>query len=139
MDKEGMDYMTESRVPEEVMNMRSRSPLVEAENQVYDESIILYRKLVNLSREDLEKYKEYKLNGINDITRINLSNFIRKMDDASIPLYMPNKKDGYVQIQGKKVYSLYFVLQCESDQDRYYKKYRLLFNREGISDVSELG
>lgn len=136
--KEGFDYILESKLPEEVRNIRARSPLVEAENQVYDEKIMLYRKWGKLSKDDIEKYKEYRLSGINDITRFNLLTFTRKMDNPYIPLYMPDEDKGLITINGNKVYSLYFIIQCKSDEDEYYKKYRVLFNRDGISDVSEL-
>lgn len=136
--KEAFDFVGEEKIPEEVMNIRSRTPLVEAENEVYDEKIIMYRKLVNLSREDIEKYKEYRLSGINDITRFNLSNFTQKMDNPTIPLYLPTDETGYEQIEGDKVYSLYFILHCESEDNTYYKKFRILFNRNGIRDIKEL-
>lgn len=136
--KEAFDFMDEEKLPEEVKNMRARSPLVEAENQVYDEKIILYRKWVSLSKDDLEQYKEYRLSGINDITRFNLTNFTQKMDNAYIPLYLSDKENGFMTIEGKKMYSLYFIIQCKSESSEYYKKYRILFNRKGISDVSEL-
>ncbi|MBB4037613.1 hypothetical protein GGR21_003533 [Dysgonomonas hofstadii] len=136
--KEAFDYMPDEKIPDEVKAIRARSPLVEAENQVYDEKIILYRKWVKLSKEDIEKYKEYRLSGINDITRFNLMNYTQKMDNPHIPLYMADEDNGFVSIRGNKMYSLYFILHCKSDEDEYYKKYRVLFNRRGISDVSEL-
>lgn len=136
--KEAFDYIEENKLSEEVRNMRARSPLVEAENQVYDEKIMLYRKWVNLSKEEIEKYKEYRLSGINDITRINLLNFTQKMDNPHIPLYISDEERGYISIEGNKMYSLYFILHCKSDEDEYYKKYRVMFNRNGISDVTEL-
>ncbi|MBK5719709.1 hypothetical protein JGH11_02360 [Dysgonomonas sp. Marseille-P4677] len=136
--KEGFDYIEESKLPEEVRNMRARSPLVEAENNVYDEKIILYRKWVSLSRKDIEKYKEYRLSGINDITRFNLLNYTQKMDNPSIPLYISNEEEGFLTIEGNKVYPLYFIIQCKSSEDEYFRRYRVLFNRNGIADVSEL-
>lgn len=136
--KEAFDFIEEEKLPDEVKNIRARSPLVEAENQFYDEKIILYRKWVSLSREDLEKYKEYRLSGINDITRFSLSNFTLKMDNPHISLYLPNEENGFTDIGGNKVYSLYFIVQCKSDNDEYYRKYRILFNRNGITDVSDL-
>ena len=136
--KEAFDFIEESKLPDEVRSIRARSPLVEAENQVYDEKIILYRKWVNLSKNEIEKYKEYRLSGINDITRFNLLNFTQKMDNPYIPLYLSDGQKGFIDIRGNKIYSLYFIVQCQSDEDEYYKKYRVLFNREGITDVSEL-
>lgn len=136
--KESFDFIDENKLPEEVKIIRARTPIVEAENQVYDEKIILYRKWVNLSKTELEKYKEYRLAGINDITRLNLFSFTQKMDNPSIPLYYPDKEKGYINFEGTKVYPLYFIIKCESAQEIYYKKYRVLLNRNGITDVSEL-
>jgi hypothetical protein len=137
--KEAFDYIEENKLPEEVHNIRTRSFLVEAENQLYDEKTVLYRKWVNLSKKDIEKYKEYRLSGINDITRFNLLNFTRKMDNPHIPLYISDREKGYAGIEGNRMYSLYFIVQCTSDEDAYYRKYRVLFNRDGIADVSDLG
>lgn len=136
--KESFDFIEDNKLPEEVRSLRNRTPLFEAENQTYDEKIILYRKLVNLSKEEIEKYKEYHLSGINDITRFNLSNFVQKMDNSSRPLYMSDEEKGFISFDGLRVYSLYFILKCQSDADTYYKKYRILFNRDGIVDVKEL-
>jgi len=136
--KEAFDFVSEEKMPEEVLNLRNRTPLVEAENQVYDEKIVLYRKLVSLSREDIEKYKEYRLSGINDITRFNLFHFMQKMDNPTIPVYLPDAENGYEELEGDKVYPLYYIVQCESEDNTYYKKFRILFNRNGINDIKEL-
>jgi len=136
--KEAFDYIAEEKLSDEVRSIRARTPLVEAENQVYDEKIMLYRKWVKLSREDIEKYKEYRLSGINDITRFSLTGLTHKMDNPHIPLYIPDREEGYDVIEGTKMYSLYYILHCKSDADEYYKKYRVMFNRNGIGDVTEL-
>lgn len=136
--KEGFDFIQEDKVPAEILDLRNKTPLVKAENKVYDEKVILYRKRVELSKKDLATYKEYRLSGINDIIRLNLTSFIRQMDNPTIPIYLPDEQTGFKTIQGNRVYALYFVLECKSENDSYYKKYRLLFNRNGISDVSEI-
>lgn len=136
--KESFDYIEEKKLPDIVKTIRARSPLVEAENQVYDEKIMLYRKWVELSKDDIEKYKEYRLSGINDIMRLNLFHFTQKMDNPYIPLYMQSEDKELLSINGNKMYSLYVIIQCKSDEGEFYKKYRVLFNRDGISDVSKL-
>lgn len=136
--KEGFDFMSEKNIPEEIANLRNRTSLVKAENKIYDEKIILFRKRVTLRKKDLEKYKEYRLSGINDIIRINLTSFIKKMDNPEAPIYLADEKTGFKTIMGNRVYSLYFILECSSEEDVYYKKYRVLLNRNGISDVSEI-
>lgn len=136
--KEAFDFIEDEKLPAEISNLRNRTPLVEAENKVYGEQIILYRKRLSLSHKRIEKYKEYRLAGINDITRFNLTHFLQKMDNPSIPLYNLNEFEGYETIEGVKVYSLYFIINCVSERNEYYKKYRILFNRTGITDIREL-
>ena len=135
--KEAFDFIEEEKLPDSIIAMRNRTPLVEAENQTYDEKIMIYRKWVNLSKNDMKKYKEYRLAGINDITRFNLINFVQKMDNPSLPLYIPNEEKGYTTMQGTRVYPLYFILQCETETTTYFKKYRFMFNREGITSIHE--
>ena len=137
--KEAFDFVDEAKLSEDIRTLRNRLPLVEAENRVYGEKIIRYRKCVSLSAKELERYKEYHLTGINDITRFNLMQYIQKMDNPTIPLYDLNEFEGYETFEGVKVYSLYFILKCVSDTNEYNKKYRILFNRTGITDIQELG
>ena len=136
--REAFDFISQHKVPEEIQNLRNKTPLVKAENNVYDEKVILYRKRVSLSKKDLEEYKEYHLSGINDIIRLNLMSFTKQMDNPTLPMHLPDSETGYKTIKGKRVYALYFILECKSDEDTYYKKYRLLLNRKGISDIREI-
>lgn len=136
--KEAFDFVTEDKVPSEVINLRKRSPLVEAENKIYNEQILLYKKLVNLSAWNMSKEKDYTFNGINDITRFNILNLVLKSDDPFISLYVPDEKDGYQSFESEKVYSMHFVLRCESKNELYYRTFRLLFNRDGIKDITEI-
>jgi hypothetical protein len=136
--KEAFDFVTEGKVPGDVMNIRKRSPLVEAENKIYNEQIILYRKLVQLSSRYISEYKGYRFVGVNDITRFNLTHFVQKMDNPFVPLYIPDEQEGYTTCSSEKVYALYIVLRCRSSNSLFYRKFRLLFNREGIKEIGEI-
>ncbi len=136
--KEAFDFALESKVPAEIMSIRKRSPLVEAENKIYNEQIILYKKLVNLSSSAISKYKGYQFVGINDVTRFNLTHFIQKMDNEYIPIYIPDKQDGYIKMTSEKVYALHFILRCQGHENLYFRKFRLLFNRGGIKEITEI-
>lgn len=136
--KEGFDFISQHKVPEMIQKLRNKTPLVKAETQVYDEKVILYRKRLSLQKKVLDAYKEYPLSGVNDILRLNLMSFTKQMDNPSIPIDLPDEKDGFKTIMGRRVYAIYLVLECNSEEETYYKKYRLLLNRNGISDVSEI-
>ncbi len=136
--KEAFDFAIESKVPAEIMSIRKRTPLVEAENKIYNEQIILYKKLVNLSSSSINRYKGYQFVGINDVTRFNLTHFIQKMDNEYIPIYIPDEQDGYIKMTSEKVYALHFILRCQGHENLYFRKFRLLFNRGGIKEITEI-
>ena len=114
------------------MEMRNRSTLLEAENRRFTEKIMLFRKRVRLNGKLLRKVNSYIVPGINDIVRINLSDFIRKMDNPEIPLFAPNGEFNYEIIHGEKIYYLNFIIQCKYQELVQYKRYRIVLNKQGI-------
>ncbi len=135
--KDGADFITDDKVLPEVMEIRSRSPLLEAENRVNDEKILLYRKLVRLDRRKLD-VNEYMIAGVNDIVRVHVTHFTRKMDNPETPLYVSDDNGGVELIQGEKIYYLNLVMQLQCEGQTTYKRYRVVMNRLGISELEEL-
>ena len=136
--KEGVDFITEDRVPDEVMDMRDRSDLLEADNRNTEERIILYRKLVRIDGEALDENNQYDIAGINDILRFNVSNFIQKMDSPEVPLAVPTADGGYEVVYGEKSYYINFLLQFQYDGQLRYKRFRLVMSRNGIEGIEKL-
>ena len=46
--KEGFDFISETKTPEEVLKMREQASSVEDESRIFEEKILLYRKHVNI-------------------------------------------------------------------------------------------
>lgn len=139
VSKEGMDFIDEEKVPNEIIAMRGRSSLLEADNKVSNEKIILFRKYVKVNRQALENITSYHISGVNEILRLNLSTFLRKMDDPYTPLYVLKEDGEYELLQGSKVYYLNFIMQfIDSDNNSFFKHYRVILNREGITEILEL-
>lgn len=136
--KEGVDFITEDKTPREIMDIRSRSPLLEAENQYTDEKILLYRKLVRIDRDKLELNSPYSIAGINDILRFNINSFIQKMDNPEVPLYSMDGRGDISVINGQKIYYLNFLMQFQFEDQIDYKRFRIVFNRTGIIDIEHL-
>lgn len=136
--KEGVDFITENKVPDEVVQMRDRSDLLEANNRNTEEKIILYRKLVQIDKEALDENNQYDMVGINDILRFNVFNFVRKMDSPEIPLALPSEDGGYEFIYGEKSYYINFLIQFQYDGDIKYKRFRLVMSRNGIEGIEKL-
>lgn len=130
--KEGFDYITDDKVPREVMEIRNRTALVKAENRTVEEKIILYRKRVLFKRKQLLKNNPYAIPGINDIIRFNISEFFRQTDNPEVPLFNTNSRGEHQVVKGEKGYYLNFIMQCRYEEQQEYKRYRIFFNRNGI-------
>lgn len=133
--KESMDFITEAKVPDEVVKVRNRSAILEADNRNNREKIILYRKLIRLNRKSLDECSQYPTSGINDIIRFNVSNFIQKMDNPVVPLYIPGESGGIAIVKGEKMYYINLVIQFKNEAQSEYKRYRILMNRKGIREI----
>jgi hypothetical protein len=133
--RESMDFISERNVPFEVLQKRDRSSILEANNRASNERIILYRTLMQLNRERIDANTEYPVAGVNEILRLNISNYIQKMDNAEFPLYYPDENDGFQIVPGEKIYYLNMILQAKEAEQWDYKRYRIVFNRKGIQKI----
>ena len=136
--REGMDFISDGQVPAEVMELRGRIPLVEAENRIFDEKIILYRKLVYIDGQALARYDEYRLSGVNDILRLHLGRFTLKMDDPQTALYRLRDDGSEEVVYTDRIYYLNFVMQVRYGGDVTYKRFRLVVTRGGILSIEEM-
>lgn len=135
--KESQSFIKESQVPAEVMQLRNRSAIMEAENRMDDEKIILYRTMMQLNRKDIDESNVYPISGVNNILRLNLIEFARMMDNPHIPLYVLDEESDYRIVDGEKVYYLNFILRFKYRDQVELKRYRLSFNREGIQKLEK--
>lgn len=133
--KEGMDFISEDKVPAEVMKLRRRTRL-EVENKLLDEKIILYRKRVEIDNETLRNQYDYEFKGINDIIRYHVNYLTKKADNPETLIDCLNE-DGNVQtIKAERVYTLHFVLQFKWENQIEYRVFHVNVNRNGIVDIS---
>lgn len=133
--KESMVFVPENKVPVEVLKIRNRSAILEADNRNNREKIILYRKLVRLNRKSLNECSPYPTSGMNDIVRFNVSNFIQKMDNPVVPLYAPGENGDFEIVKGEKMYYINLVLQLKNEEQLEHKRYRIVLNRKGIREI----
>lgn len=135
--KEAMDFISENKVPADVMKIRSRTALVEAENRATDEKIILYRKMVKLDRDKMDANFKYQIAGINDIMRLHVTRFISKMDNPEVELYTFDKQGEVTRVVGKKIYYLNIIMQTIFEGEVDYRRFRVVFSRNGIEEIQE--
>lgn len=136
--KESMVFTSEDNVPMDVLQVRNRSAILEADNRNNREKIILYRKLVRLNRQSLNNCSKYPTSGMNDIIRFNISNFIQKMDNPVVPLYYPGENGEVEIVKGEKMYYINLILQFNNEEQISYKRYRIVLNRKGINEIQKI-
>ena len=136
-NREGFDIIPQTKVPQEIMDIRNRSYIVEIENRISKENILFYRNRICLDKKSLEENSRYKINGINEIIYFNLWDYVKKMDNPQVPHFII--QNGQIEkILVDKVYYLNFVFRFYSDAGIMYKRYRIMINRNGIIKMEEI-
>lgn len=138
--KEAVDFINDHRTPQEVLEIRNRSSLLEAENKIFDEKIMLYRKRVYIDRDELNKHNDYPLIGINNIFRLNFHSFTLKMDDSNVKLDRLNDDDDEIEvIHTDKIYYVNLIIQFQYEEHIELRRFRITLSRNGIIDVEKFG
>lgn len=136
--KEGFDFIPEVKIPAKVLATRNRLPLIQADSRHSQEKIFLFKKLIRIDRKQLETTSDYNIDGVVEIVRLNLSSFMKKMDNPEVPLYILNDENQVKQIMGTKIYYLNIVLQYAPDSEEQLIRFRIGFNREGIKTIHKM-
>ena len=138
LTKEGFDFIHESNIPRDIIRVRNRIPLIEAENRYAKEKIILFRKTVQVDRKLLDSSTNYNIEGVVEIVRFNLLTFMRKTDNPEVPLYVLDADSEVEKIMGVKNYYINIIIQYNHDDVESLKRYRVGFNRDGINSIKEI-
>ena len=136
--KEGMDFISSNKLPQEVKRVRYTQRLIEAENRVSDENILLYRMAVHINRDKLNGTNAYETAGINDIIRFNVNTFLKKADNPRV-MRQVMRNDGTVgKVMCDKLYYVNIVLQLAYDGNTTLQRFRVAINRDGIHSIEEV-
>ncbi len=136
--REGFDIVPQSKVPEEIIDIRNRSMIVDVENSMNQESVLFYRNLVEIGHDKLAGSSEYKIEGINEILLFNLSSFVKKMDNPISDYHICGADGELVKLGVKKIYYINFVLRISWDNGVFCQRYRVVMNRDGIIGMDAL-
>ncbi|TNF99695.1 MAG: hypothetical protein EP297_05070 [Gammaproteobacteria bacterium] len=136
--REGFSFISEGNLAPEILKLRARDPFNLIDNELGAEKIILYQKQVKIfSRNFDDVYQNHPIKGINDITRLSVSRFVRKMDNPKKALFVTNGS-GYQRTNGSKVYHLNMVIKQSSQDKDIYNRFRIVLNRRGIKRIEEV-
>ena len=136
--KEGVDFISESKTPEAVMDIRGRSSLVEAENRIFEEKILLYRKRVKINNSELAGASVFPVKGINEILRFHMHRFTQKMDNPEVPVDTVDSLGRVTSVRVQKIYYINMVMQLVDGGSVSYRRFRIVMTRNGILGVEQM-
>ena len=136
--KEGFDFISKSRTPAVVMNMRDRASSVEDESRIFEEKVMLYRKHVIIDDAAMARNAEYPMRGINEIMRLHLNRFTHKMDNAEVPIDTIDEDDSLTTYSIQKIYHVHIIFQLQHDGEVEYHQFRITMTRNGVQEIDEI-
>ncbi len=137
--KERFDFVKEAQAPNMIMRIRNRDHLTEIENEGIGETIIRYRKRIKLYNTTLSAaYQGSRLASVTDIMRINVRHFLHKMDNPRQTIYACDPNLEYYKIEGNRVYHLNVIEKFRTGQHTFYKRFRIVLNRDGIQRIEKV-
>ncbi|MHB9098394.1 MAG: hypothetical protein ACYC5X_11315 [Syntrophales bacterium] len=135
---ESFEFIRRQKLTPEIREIRDSDHITEIENGWVGEQVFLYRKRIHLHPDWKGSiFSEYEIDGINDIMRFNIQDFLRKMDDPNKELFVMND-EGYHRITGTRVYHLNLIIKLIGNKHQSYTRYRMILNRKGIKRIEKV-
>lgn len=135
---EDFGFLKKNEIPEKIKIIRNRDPLTEIENNWLEEEVILYRKTIKLNKNKITNhFRDYKLDGINDIIRVNMNRFLLKMDDPMKKLFI-NKNSKAKLVKGTRVYHINVVVKYHTNKEISFKRFRVILQQNGIKRIEKI-
>ena len=133
--KEGFDFISRSRTPDQVRKLRDDAATVEDESRIFEEKVLLYRKRIAIDDEALSRNDDYPMRGINEILRLHLHRFTQKMDNPVVPIDSMNEDGVIISSDVEKIYHIHIVFQLQHDGDAKYNHFCISMTRDGVLDI----
>ncbi len=136
--KESFTFIKERKIPKHIIKLRNKDHITEIENGWLGEKTILYKKRIKLFCRKIEHiYLDYRVESINDILRLNVSKFLRKMDNPQKSLYLHDEYD-YRKIYGERVYHMNMIIKYSMKNIALYKRFRIVLSQDGIKRIENV-
>ena len=137
--RETFTFLKEKNLPAEIAKIRNKDYFTELDNGYIGENVIYSKKYIKIYSSNCRKiYADFQVDGIHDIIRFNVRHFLDKMDNAEIPLFMPDGTCSFKMVPGSCLYHLNIILKYGMGNQHEYHKFRLVLNRDGIKRIVEI-
>ena len=136
--KEGVDFISASKTPDNVLELRNESATIDDATRIFEEKIILYRKRVTIDGAALAENDDYPMTGVNEIMRLHLNRFTQKMDNPEVPIDVIGEDGNISTVKVQKIYYINIVFQLQHFAVSTYRHFRIAMTRNGILKVEEI-
>lgn len=131
--KEGCDFVNEEKLPMPVRVRRGNFP-----DKANRETVIVYRRRITILSKRLKQQSHYPLYGLNDFIRVNLRDFLRRMDSPHAPVYINKGGGNFITETAERAYYLHFIMRYRYQGIVGYKRFRVCLTRQGVKNLTEL-
>lgn len=135
--KETFGYVSEKSLPPEILALRDKVHMVDVSNAFRKETIIHYHKDIIVKPRAHSLMANGFCDGMLDITRLGVHDFLHSMDDPEEPLYVLDG-DRCRRVRGSKVYHLNMIRSRIGPEGRKSSRYRIVLDRDGIKRVERI-
>jgi hypothetical protein len=136
--RENFSFVPYHKLGPKIKKFRKSYRSIDAEDNLFGEQIIQYKKKITLFPKRLGQDKsENRLNSIADITRINFSRFTSNMDDPKKKYYYV-KDNKIIKTEQDRVYHINIVQKFFTENEIEFKRYRVVLNRDGIKRIEKV-
>ncbi len=133
--RESFSFVSEKALDPEIRKLRNPDRFGSIDNAYAGEQIILYRKNIKISSGEFGQiYQDHAVQGLNDITRLNVARFVRRMESPKRPLHVTDGDD-YRKVRGSKVYHVNLVIKYTSHEGTSFARFRIVLNRRGVQRI----
>jgi hypothetical protein len=139
--RENFTFIKEKHLPENIARFRNKDYITELENGYLGEQVIFYKKYIKIFTKECQSlFRDFPVDGINDIIRFNVRHFLDKMDNPEKKLFVFDEKNDTVNSVGaSRVYHMNMVFKYGMvNNQEVYRRYRVILNQNGIKRIEEI-
>jgi len=128
--KEKMQFVQKDKLQDNIIKTR----LLEVPRRLtayLEEDIIKFDKRVRLYNRNIQHKYDYTIDGIHNIMRFDISQYLKRMDATKVPLYRGNDD----KLFGNKVYHVNIIIEHKTKNGTNLHRARIIMNKKGIKRI----
>ena len=128
--KERMRFVQRKNLPDAVRKLRLLK--VPRRLSTYlEEDIIQFEKKVTLYNRNIQNKYKHSIDGIHNIMRFDISQYLKRMDTSKVPLYRVNEH----KLFGKRIYHINIVIENRTEHGSELYRARIVVSKRGIKRI----